>query len=185
MTYGSNWKEKNLKFDTSGGLIQFRFRFRYAENARALRPAKSLSPKFSVSISGGATADIVDHFSGKHQRDHFLVCPPRPQRMLKRGWPLCSAGLEKIRHLVSPKMPFANLPDTHKSRWGDEPSAEKMKECAWLRPVCSYLVHGSTIHKISAHAATLRQSFRYQPRSEQETSSCSCMCGTRCTPCPP
>src|SRR5215471_19233868 len=31
----------------------------------------------SVSISGGAAA--VAHFSGKHQRDHFLVCPPRPQ----------------------------------------------------------------------------------------------------------
>jgi len=24
---------------------------------------------------------------------------------------------EKIRHLVSPTMPFVNLPDTHKSRW--------------------------------------------------------------------
>ncbi len=41
---------------------------------------------------------------------------------------------EKIRHLVSPTMPFANLPDTHKSRWGDELTAEKMKECVWLRP---------------------------------------------------
>ena len=41
---------------------------------------------------------------------------------------------EKIRHLVSPIMPFANLPDTHKSRWGDELTAEKMKECVWLRP---------------------------------------------------
>ena len=37
------------KFDTSGRLI-----FKYAENIRALLPAKSLSPKFSVSISGGA-----------------------------------------------------------------------------------------------------------------------------------
>ena len=36
---------------------------------------------------------------------------------------------EIIRHLVSPVMPFANLPDTHKSRWGDELTAEKMKEC--------------------------------------------------------
>jgi bifunctional non-homologous end joining protein LigD len=36
---------------------------------------------------------------------------------------------EKIRHLVSSSMPFANLPDTHKSRWGDELTAEKMKEC--------------------------------------------------------
>jgi len=40
---------------------------------------------------------------------------------------------EKIRYLVSPTMPFVNLPDTHKSRWGDELSAEKMKECVWLR----------------------------------------------------
>ena len=71
-----------LEFDTSGGLI-----FRYPENPRAL-PAKSPSPKFSVSISGGAAAPFVAHFSGKHQRDHFLVCPPRPQRMLKRGWPV-------------------------------------------------------------------------------------------------
>ena len=41
---------------------------------------------------------------------------------------------EKIRHLVSPAMPFVNLPDTQKSRWGDELTAEKMKECVWLRP---------------------------------------------------
>ena len=41
---------------------------------------------------------------------------------------------EKTRHLVSPTMPFVNLPDTHKSRWGDELTAEKMKECVWLHP---------------------------------------------------
>ena len=41
---------------------------------------------------------------------------------------------DKIRHLESPIMPFVNLPDTHKSRWGDELTAEKMKECVWLRP---------------------------------------------------
>src|SRR6266480_784022 len=41
---------------------------------------------------------------------------------------------EEIRHLASPVMPFVNLPDTHKSRWGDELTAEKMKECVWLRP---------------------------------------------------
>jgi DNA ligase D-like protein (predicted ligase) len=41
---------------------------------------------------------------------------------------------ERIRHLVSPTMPFANMPDTHKSRWGDELTAKKMKECVWLRP---------------------------------------------------
>jgi len=41
---------------------------------------------------------------------------------------------EKIRGLVSLKMPFVNLPDKHPSRWGDNLTAEKMKECVWLRP---------------------------------------------------
>jgi len=40
----------------------------------------------------------------------------------------------KIRALVSAKMPFVNLPDKHPSRWGDSLTAEKMKECIWLRP---------------------------------------------------
>src|SRR5882757_2470117 len=41
---------------------------------------------------------------------------------------------ERIRHLTSPAMPFANLPDEHPSRWGENLIAEKMKECVWLRP---------------------------------------------------
>ncbi|HXN24599.1 MAG TPA: hypothetical protein VOA41_17825 [Candidatus Dormibacteraeota bacterium] len=31
-------------------------------------------------------------------------------------------------------MPFANLPDKHPSRWRESLTAEKMKECVWLRP---------------------------------------------------
>lgn len=41
---------------------------------------------------------------------------------------------EKIRGLVSNKMPFVNLPDEHPGRWGEGLTAEKMKQCAWLRP---------------------------------------------------
>lgn len=41
---------------------------------------------------------------------------------------------QKIRDLVSEKMPFANLPDKHESRWGESLTAEKMKKCIWLRP---------------------------------------------------
>jgi hypothetical protein len=29
---------------------------------------------------------------------------------------------------------FANLPDEHPSRWGENLTAEKMRECVWLRP---------------------------------------------------
>jgi hypothetical protein len=31
-------------------------------------------------------------------------------------------------------MPFVNLPDAKESRWGDSLTAEKMKQCVWLRP---------------------------------------------------
>jgi bifunctional non-homologous end joining protein LigD len=42
-----------------------------------------------------------------------------------------------LRENSSPRIFYdalVNLPDTHKSRWGDELSADKMKECVWLRP---------------------------------------------------
>src|SRR6266478_1691907 len=41
---------------------------------------------------------------------------------------------EKIRHLTSETIPFANLPDEHESRWGESLTAEKMKKCVWLQP---------------------------------------------------
>jgi len=41
---------------------------------------------------------------------------------------------EKIRNLVSPNMPFVNLPDEKESRWGDSLTAEKMTQCVWLVP---------------------------------------------------
>jgi DNA ligase D-like protein (predicted ligase) len=41
---------------------------------------------------------------------------------------------QKLRGLVSSKMPFVNLPDKHPSRWGESLTAEKMKQCIWLRP---------------------------------------------------
>jgi DNA ligase D-like protein (predicted ligase) len=41
---------------------------------------------------------------------------------------------ERIRGLVSSTMPFVNLPDEHPSRWGENLTAEKIRECVWLRP---------------------------------------------------
>ena len=41
---------------------------------------------------------------------------------------------QKLRRLISPNMPFVNLPDKHESRWGESLTAEKMKKCIWLRP---------------------------------------------------
>jgi bifunctional non-homologous end joining protein LigD len=41
---------------------------------------------------------------------------------------------EQIKHLTSTKCPFANLPETAAGRWGQGLTAEKMKECVWIKP---------------------------------------------------
>src|SRR5882724_11753442 len=41
---------------------------------------------------------------------------------------------EKIRSLVVAECPFVNLPETHRSRWGEGLTADDMKKCVWLRP---------------------------------------------------
>jgi bifunctional non-homologous end joining protein LigD len=41
---------------------------------------------------------------------------------------------EQIKHLKSDRCPFANLPEKAAGRWGQGLTAEKMKECVWLKP---------------------------------------------------
>jgi ATP-dependent DNA ligase len=41
---------------------------------------------------------------------------------------------QKLSGLKTDKCPFINLPETRKARWGEAMTAEKMKECAWVRP---------------------------------------------------
>jgi len=40
----------------------------------------------------------------------------------------------KFRALEISECPFVNLPELHPGRWGQGLTAEKMKECRWLRP---------------------------------------------------
>jgi ATP-dependent DNA ligase len=41
----------------------------------------------------------------------------------------------RLRSLETSECPFANLPEVRSGRWGEGLTAEKMKECRWLRPV--------------------------------------------------
>ena len=41
--------------------------------------------------------------------------------------------LEAIKHLKTPKCPFVNLPEAEAGRWGQGLTAEKIKDCVWLR----------------------------------------------------
>jgi ATP-dependent DNA ligase len=40
----------------------------------------------------------------------------------------------KLKNLAIEKCPFVNLPDTRKSRFGEELNAEKMKRAVWVKP---------------------------------------------------
>jgi ATP-dependent DNA ligase len=39
-----------------------------------------------------------------------------------------------LRRLEVRECPFANLPEARSGRWGERLTAEKMKECVWVRP---------------------------------------------------
>jgi len=40
----------------------------------------------------------------------------------------------RLKPLLSPKCPFANLPETHKGRWGEALTGSDMQKCVWVRP---------------------------------------------------
>ena len=40
----------------------------------------------------------------------------------------------RLKPLLISKCPFANLPETHKGRWGEGLTAADMEKCAWVRP---------------------------------------------------
>ena len=40
----------------------------------------------------------------------------------------------RLRSCEVPDCPFVNLPEKHRSRWGEGLTAEDMKKCIWLRP---------------------------------------------------
>jgi bifunctional non-homologous end joining protein LigD len=45
-----------------------------------------------------------------------------------------AAVFARFRSLETDRCPFANLPQKDKGRWGYGLTAEKMKECRWLKP---------------------------------------------------
>jgi DNA ligase D-like protein (predicted ligase) len=40
----------------------------------------------------------------------------------------------RLRSLEMPACPFVNLPEKHRSRWGEGLTAEDMRKCVWVRP---------------------------------------------------
>ena len=69
-------------------------------------------------------------------------------------------------------MPFVNLPDTHKSRRGDELTAERMKECVCLPEDANFsIVYPiGAVLPICAHFAFRHDSFQIKAALKPLTS---------------
>jgi bifunctional non-homologous end joining protein LigD len=104
-------------------------------------PGKRTGSWVKCRVNRGQELVIGGYLPGPHGFDSLIVGYYRGEDLVcvarvRNGFVPASRRqvFERIRGLTSPTMPFINLPDTHKSRWGDELTAEKMKECVWLRP---------------------------------------------------
>lgn len=104
-------------------------------------PGKRTGSWVKCRVNRGQELVIGGYLPGPHGFDSLIVGYYKGKDLMyvarvRNGFVVASRRqvFDKIRHLASPVMPFANLPDSHKSRWGDELTAEKMKECVWLRP---------------------------------------------------
>ncbi len=75
----------------------------------------------------GLDAIIVGYYRGKEliyvarTRNGFV---PASRRQL----------FEKLKPLVISECPFVNLPEKHRSRWGEGMTADEMKKCVWVKP---------------------------------------------------
>ena len=67
-----------------------------------------------------------------HRDNRFLVYVART----RNGFVPASRRqvFSKLKHLVTLTCPFVNLPETRRSRFGEELNAEKMRKAVWLRP---------------------------------------------------
>jgi bifunctional non-homologous end joining protein LigD len=105
-------------------------------------PGKRTGAWIKFRVNQGQEFVIGGYIPGPHGFDSLIVGYYRGEDLryvarVRNGFVPASRRrvFEKIRGLVSSTMPFANLPDEHPSRWGENLTAEKMELCVWLRPV--------------------------------------------------
>jgi DNA ligase D-like protein (predicted ligase) len=110
-------------------------------NDSLYQPGKRTGAWIKYRVNRGQEFVVGGYIPGPHGFDSLIVGFYRDDELVyvarvRNGFVPASRRqiFEKIRGLVSPKMPFVNLPDEKESRWGDSLTAEKMKQCVWLVP---------------------------------------------------
>ena len=92
-------------------------------------------------LNRGQELVIGGYIPGAHGVDAIVVGYYRGENLiyvarLRNGFVPASRRqlFARLKPLVAPKCPFANLPETHRGRWGERLTAADMAKCVWVRP---------------------------------------------------
>jgi bifunctional non-homologous end joining protein LigD len=107
----------------------------------AYQPGKRSGAWIKHRVNRGQEFVIGGYFPGPHGFDSLIVGYYDGEKLMyvartRNGFVPASRRqvFSKLKHLVTPACPFVNLPETRRSRFGEELNAEKMKKAVWLRP---------------------------------------------------
>jgi len=105
------------------------------------QPGKRSGAWIKHRVNRGQEFVIGGYFPGPHGIDSLIVGYYEGDKLMyaartRNGFVPASRRqvFSKLRHLMTPSCPFVNLPETRRSRFGEELNAEKMRKAVWLRP---------------------------------------------------
>jgi DNA ligase D-like protein (predicted ligase) len=105
------------------------------------QPGKRSGAWIKYRVNLGQEFVIGGYFPGPHGFDSLIVGYYDGGKLMyvartRNGFVPASRRqvFSRLRHLVTATCPFTNLPETRRSRFGEELNAEKMKKAVWLRP---------------------------------------------------
>jgi DNA ligase D-like protein (predicted ligase) len=105
------------------------------------QPGRRTGAWVKYRINQGQEFVIGGYFPGPHGFDSIIVGYYESKDLMyvartRNGFVPASRRqvFSKLKHLVTPECPFVNLPETKKSRFGEELNADKMKKAVWLKP---------------------------------------------------
>ena len=105
------------------------------------QPGKRSGAWIKYRVNRGQEFVIGGYFPGPHGFDSLIVGYYQGDKLMyvartRNGFVPASRRqvFSRLKHLVTTTCPFVNLPETRKSRFGEELNAEKMKKAIWLKP---------------------------------------------------
>jgi DNA ligase D-like protein (predicted ligase) len=105
------------------------------------QPGKRSGAWIKYRANRGQEFVIGGYFPGPHGFDSLIVGYYDGDELMyvartRNGFVPASRRqvFSKLKHLAAPNCPFVNLPETRRSRFGEELNTEKIKKAVWLRP---------------------------------------------------